>query len=57
MCIPIFANVTYLISGIIKFNTMDPRIIYAYIYFSIAVIVFYSYMAYFTVNPQIHESP
>lgn len=54
MCVPIMANLHELISSRTQFNELNQWAIYAYIYFSIALIAFYSYMAYFTVNPQIN---
>lgn len=57
MCLPIFANISHMIQDRIHFATIDPRIIGFYIYFSVALILFHAYMAYFSVNPQIGESP
>jgi hypothetical protein len=53
MCIPIFANIAYILLKKIPFSAPYQQFSYLYVYFSIACLLFFSYMSYFTVNPQI----
>ena len=57
MCIPILANVSHIIVYQVKFGNVINGLAIPYIYVSIVLVVFYSYMAYFTVNPQVGETP
>lgn len=57
MCIPILANVCHIIVYQVKFGNVITGTGIPYIYLSIVLLVFYSYMAYFTVNPQLNETP
>jgi len=53
MVVPIYANMNLMIKNKNFFTTIDQRIIYLFIYFSVATIAFYSYMALLTANPKI----
>lgn len=53
MIIPLYANMNTLIKNKGFFTQIDHRLVYFYIYLNAASIAFYSYMAFFTTNPQI----
>jgi hypothetical protein len=53
MVIPLYINMNTMIKNKGLFTEIDQRLIYFYIYFNAVSIAFYSYMAFFTTNPQI----
>ena len=52
MVIPIFANIVHLLQDLDHFSVIPQTNVILYIYFGMAVTVLYSYMAFFTMNPQ-----